>query len=67
MKKNTYIARDKSQWSLWYDCLSVPVRSFDWVATHVDYDGCGDHRYLYAETREELIKAIDELVMEEVA
>lgn len=38
----------------------IPIRTCDWQAAHVDYDGPEDNRIFHAATREELIALIDE-------
>jgi hypothetical protein len=64
--KNTYITKRGEHWNLFHDSPPVPSRAFDWSATHVDYDGEGDHRLVFGETREDVIRNIDEFEEDEI-
>lgn len=46
-------------WSLSFDYPPIPVRDFDWSATHPDYDGEGDNRIVHGTDRAAIIAAID--------
>jgi len=54
-------------WNISFDFPPIPVRDFDWSATHPDYDpapqyaddGPSDHRVVHAASRETLIAEID--------
>lgn len=39
-------------WSIDYVNPPIPIRDFDWSATHPDYDGADDGRHVFARTRE---------------
>ncbi len=60
----TYLASDDS---LWHGDLAEwsPGRAFDWCATHNDFDGPGDDRFVYSATREGLPEAIEAWIEEE--
>ncbi len=49
-------------WSIKFDFPPIPVRHFDWSATHPDYDGAdhvGENRWVTGATREAVISEID--------
>ena len=50
-------------WIITHDSPSIPMRMFDWVAVHSEYDGPGDCRVLYAETHAELLDSIKAFVV----
>ena len=60
---NPLTARDTHRgWDISFDYPAIPVRDFDWSASHPDYDGApdaNDHRFVHARTREGVIEAID--------
>lgn len=46
-------------WSISFDFPPIPIRDWDWSATHPDYDGYGDSRIVSGRTRNDVIAAID--------
>ena len=49
-------------WSISFDFPPIPIRDFDWSATHPDYDGAedaNDNRYVHARTREAVEAEVD--------
>lgn len=52
------------RWSISFDYPPIPIRDADWSATHPNFDGFDDNRYVQAATREALIEAIDEWIAE---
>lgn len=53
------VRREYRGWEIDYIYPPIPVRSFDYRATHISYDGPEDNRILYAATREALELEID--------
>lgn len=59
-------------WNISYDAKPIPVREFDWTATHPDYDPTplysgdppSDDRYVHAATFEGLIVEVDRWIEE---
>jgi hypothetical protein len=51
-------------WLLSHDYPPIPIRDFDWCATHPDYDGEGDARIVHGPTVEAVKAAIDEYLDE---
>jgi len=65
--RDTYTASDGSRWHLSYDFPPIPSRSYDWSATHEDYDGAPDahdDRCVHGPTREAAIAAVEVLIDE---
>ncbi len=46
-------------WQISYDYPPIPIRDFDWSATHPDYDGPEDDRIVHGPTREAVMREID--------
>lgn len=49
-------------WLISFDYPPIPVRDFDWSATHPDYDGAedaNDGRVVHGRTRDAVIAEID--------
>jgi hypothetical protein len=54
-------------WLISWDYPPIPVRDFDWSATHPDYDGAedaNDNRHVHAATLEGVIAEIDAWIEE---
>lgn len=45
-------------WLVRYDPPPIPVRDFDWTATHPDYDGEGDNRHVFGKDLHDLKRAV---------
>jgi hypothetical protein len=46
-------------WSISFDYPPIPDRRFDWSATHPDYDGDDDDRYVHGATIDAVKAEID--------
>ena len=63
----SYTASDGSLWHINCDCPPIPVRWYDWSATHDDYDGAPDahdDRSVSGATREDVLRAVEVWVEE---
>lgn len=57
-----YTASDGSVWRVENSCPPIPVRDYDWCATHDDYDGAPDaydDRAVYGKTKEAAVAAVE--------
>lgn len=57
-----YVASDGSRWYLRYELPPIPIRKFDWSATHEDCDESGP--FVQGETLEDVLFAVEEYLFE---